>query len=78
MESPSLILGGIIILMFAIAMTLIAVLTSIFIIVLLNKILPFLTDKPPKQIPYEITRIVGIATFTYCIYMFIADPSILE
>ena len=53
MESPSLILGGIIILMFAIAMTLIAVLTSIFIIVLLNKILPFLTDKPPKQIPYE-------------------------
>ena len=78
MESPSLILGGIIILMFAIAMTLIAVLASIFIIVLLNKILPFLADKSPNHIPYEITWIVGIATFAYCIYMFIADPSILQ
>ncbi len=68
-----------ILLMTAFVITAVAVLTSIFIIVLLNKILPFLVNKPPKRIPYEITWVVGIATFTYCIYMFyFSEPYIFE
>jgi hypothetical protein len=78
MEAPGIILGGIILIMIAFAMAIIAVLVSIFIIVLLNKILPFLADEPPKRIPYEIAWVIGIATFAYYIYILISDPSILE
>jgi hypothetical protein len=78
MEVPSIILGGIILIMIAFGMAIIAVLVSIFIIVLLNKILPLLADKPPKRIPYSIAWVVGIGTFAYYIYILISDPSILE
>jgi hypothetical protein len=78
MEAPDIILGGIILLMIAFAIAILSILISTFIIVLLNKLLPFLADKPPKHIPYEIAWIVGVATFAYYIYLFITDPSILE
>ena len=79
MEAPSIIFGGLILLMATFAITAIAVLTSIFIIVLLNKILPILAYNSPKHIPYKITWIVGVATFVYCIYIFyFSEPYIFE